>query len=67
MGRKMEHTGKILEGKESSAVWASGKDYCLEAPEGATGQDQIAAMTGVSPLIEEEHPSVSKSTENLGG
>jgi hypothetical protein len=62
----LEHTGKILEQKESLAVWASDKDSCSEAPEGATGQDQITAMTGVNPLTEEEHPSVSRSMENLG-
>jgi hypothetical protein len=63
----MENTEKNLEQRESSAVWASDKDSCSEAPEGATGQDPVKSITGGTPLIEEEHLSGSRTSRNLEG
>jgi hypothetical protein len=55
----MDKTRKNAEQRESSAVWASVKESCSEAPEGATGQDSATTITGGTPLIEEEHLSDS--------
>ena len=63
----MENTGKKIEQMESSAVRASDAGSCSEAPEGATGQDPLESRTGGTPLIEEEHPSCSQTSENLEG
>jgi hypothetical protein len=63
----MENTGKNLEQKESSAVWASDKDSCSEALKGATGQDPVMSITGGTPLIEKEHLSDSRTSGNLEG
>ena len=57
----MENTEKKTEQMESSAIRAS------DAPEGATGQDPVESRTGGTPLIGEEHPSGSQTTENLEG
>ena len=63
----MDNTEKKSEQTESSAVWASDKGSCSEAPEGATGQDPVESGTGGTPLIEEEHLSSSQTSENLEG
>jgi hypothetical protein len=60
-------TEKKSEQMESSAVWASDKGSCSEAPEGATGQEPVESRTGGTPLIEEEHLSGSQTSENLEG
>jgi hypothetical protein len=62
----MEHASNTKQ-KESSAVWASEKDSCTEAPEGATGQVSVMSLTGGTPLIEGEHLSESQSVGHLEG
>jgi len=51
----------------SSAVWASDKGSCSEAPEGAAGQEPVKLGTGGTPLIEEENLPCSQTSENLEG
>jgi hypothetical protein len=63
----MEHTVENLKQKESSAVWASKKDSCTEAPDGATGQDSVMPTTGRTPLTEGEHLSDSQTSGHLEG
>ena len=63
----MDNTVRKLEQMENSAVRASNKGSCSEALEGATGQDPVESRTGGTTLIEEEHPSCSKASENLEG
>jgi hypothetical protein len=46
----MEHTKKEIEEKESSAIWASDKGSCTEAPHGATGQNPAEQKAGETPL-----------------
>jgi hypothetical protein len=65
VGPFMDNTRKNLEQRKSSAVWASDKESCSEAPEGATGQDSATPITGGTPLIEEEHLSDSRTAGNL--
>jgi hypothetical protein len=52
---------------ESSAVWASNKHACSEAPGGAAGQKTVEHRTGGTPLIGEEHLSSSQTSENIEG
>jgi len=52
---------------ESSAVWASDKGSCSEAPKGAAGQNPVELGTGGTPVIEEEQLSCSQTSENLEG
>jgi len=49
--------GYKLEQMESSAVWASDKGFCSEAPGGTAGWNPIEHGTGETPLIGEEHLS----------
>jgi len=63
----MDNTVEKSEEMESSAIWASVKGSCSEGPEGATGQDPVEFRAGGTPLIEEEHPSCSQTSENLEG
>jgi hypothetical protein len=58
-GTFMEHI-ENNEQKESLAVWASEKNSCTEAPEGATGQDSVMSFTGGTPLIKGENLSDSQ-------
>jgi hypothetical protein len=51
MGPKTEHTKTDLEQKESSAVWASSKDSCTEAPGGAAGQSPLKQKADETSLI----------------
>ena len=50
-GTKMENMDLKSEKKESSAVWASSKGSCTEAPEGATAQVPDEQRTDETPLI----------------
>ena len=54
---------------ESSAVWASSKGICSEAPcRAADEQNPVERRTGGTPLIGEEHLSIgSQTSENLEG
>ena len=64
----MEHTELKSEKKESSAVWASSKSSCTEAPGGAPAQGPVEQKTDETPLIGGEHlPSTSHTQENLRG
>ena len=64
----MENTFKNSEQQESSAIWASNKGSCTEAPDGATGLNPDDQRTGATPLIEEERPSsCGQTSENLEG
>jgi hypothetical protein len=63
----MENTEENVKQKESSAVWASKKDFCSEVSEGATEQNPVMHITGGTPLIEEEHLSDSRNSGPLEG
>ena len=62
-----KHSKNKSEQMESSALWASDKGCCSDAPEGAAGQDPVELGTGGTPLIEEEHQPCSQTSENLEG
>jgi len=63
----MDHT-VTSEKKESSAVRASSKGSCSEAPCGAAEQDSVEQRKSATPLIGEKHLSVGYQTsENLEG
>jgi hypothetical protein len=66
----MENTEKTcIKDKESSAVWDSEKDPCMEALQiGAARQDPAELKACETPLNGEEHLSLSSSiSENLEG
>jgi hypothetical protein len=68
VGPEMDHSASNLEKKEGSAVWASSKGNCLEAPCGAAKQDPAEQGAGRTSLIGEERPPpVEKTSENLEG
>ena len=61
----MDNTVTTLE-EESSAVRASSKGFCPEAPFGADEQDPVEQWMGGTLLIGEEHLSVGcQTSENL--
>ena len=47
----MENMDTNLEQKDSSAVWASSKGSCTEAPGGAAGRSPVEQMADETPLI----------------
>ena len=68
VGPEMENTVSNQEKTESSAVWASSKGICSEAPCGAAEQNPVEQRKGGTPLIGEEHLSIgSQTSENLEG
>jgi len=68
VGPEVENTVSDQEKTESSAVLASSKGICLEAPCGAAEQNPDERRTGGTPLIGVEHLSIgSQTSEKLEG
>ena len=68
VGPEMENTVSDQEKTESSAVWASSKGICSEAPCRAAEQNPVERRTDGTTLIAEEHLFIgSQNLENLEG